>query len=394
MLKNIAKIFSSHIIVKAISLANIALVLLFLSVKSFGDYSYLFLLLNLVAVIIDPFLSAYLIDSKTFDFKKYNFGILAISFLLAPIFYFLIKLINNNLSLLLFILFSVTYFISAILKSYLNLKERYFNYGVVDIVRQLSVLLTTVYFFYVIKSNNYLKLLELNYSVTFIAMVMVLIIFLKKKEIEFKLSFSKIKKLTVSSKFLIFYTAIIPIFTFIDSYFVDTFLTEEDLGIYSFSLKVYNISLMLVVPIFTVLNIKQIEVAKKDDYEVFVSKRFKKVLLFSLVFFLIALIFNFIITNFIYNEYLASFWNTNILMLGSFITYVTLPFSFLIAYRKYKHLFTLGILAIFFNVLINYFFIEKHGMIIAAFSTFIAQVIINLGAAILSYILLKKKGEN
>ena len=120
MIKNIAKILTSHIIVKTIGLANIAFVLFFLSIKDFGDYSYLFLMLNLVAIIIDPFLSAYLIDSKTFDFNKYNFGIIIIGLLLSPFFYFLVKIINNNLSILLFVLFTGTYFFSAILKSYLN----------------------------------------------------------------------------------------------------------------------------------------------------------------------------------------------------------------------------------------------------------------------------------
>jgi O-antigen/teichoic acid export membrane protein len=395
MIKNIAKILTSHIIVKTIGIANIAFVLFFLSIKDFGDYSYLFLMLNLVAIIIDPFLSAYLIDSKTFDFNKYNFGIIIIGLLLSPFFYFLVKIINNNLSILLFVLFTGTYFFSAILKSYLNLKERYINYGLIDITRQLTVFCTTIFYFFILKSNDYLKLLELNYLVSFLAMIILYLIFLKRNEIEFNFNVSKFKKLTYASKFFIFYTAIIPLFTFIDSFFVDSYLTEEDLGIYSFSLKIYNISLMLVVPIFTVLNIKQIEIAKENNYLAFVQNKFKKVFLFSTIIFIGAIFFNWIITSFIYLEYKSSFWISNILMFGSYVTYLTLPFSFLIAYRKYKHLFFLGIIAILFNIVINYFFIEKNGMFIVAFSTFFSQLIINLGAAVFSYFLLSNyKNEN
>jgi len=395
MFKNIAKIFTSHIVVKTIGLANIAFVLFFLSVKDFGEYSYLFLLLNLVAVIIDPLLSAYLVDSITLNYKKYNFGILIISLILTPFFYFFINFFYNKLSVTLFILFSATYFISAILKSYLNSKERYYNYGIVDVVRQLSVFCTTVFFFYFLNSNSYIELLEFNYLVSFIGMILIAIIFLKKEEIEFIINFSRLKKQTFQSKFLIFYTALIPFISFIDSYFVDAYLTKDDLGIYSFSLKVYNISLMLVVPIFTVLNIKQIEIAKEGNYMLFVKKSFKKVIFFSSMIFLVTLLFNWLITNYIYLEYKSSFWNTNILLFGSFITYITLPFSFLIAYRKYRYLFALGIIAVLFNILFNYFFIEKYGMLVASFSTFLCQIIINLGAAIISFFLLRNsKNEN
>ena len=395
MFKNIFKILSSHIVVKSLGLVNIAIVLFFLSVEDFGNYSYSLLLLNLIAVIVDPFLSSYLVDYKTFNYKKFNFGILILSIILSPAFYFIISYLNKDLNLIICMLFTATFLVGTSLKSYLNVKERYYSYGIVDIIRQLGIFFTTIIFFYILDSNNYIELLEFNYLVTFLAMISIAIVFLKKEEIEFNINFTRLKNQTIQSKFLIFYTALVPFISFIDSYFVDAYLTEEDLGIYSFSLKIYNISLMLVVPIFTVLNIKQIEIAKENNYLTFISKNFKKVILFSVVIFLGTFLFNWIITNYIYLEYKSSFWNTNILMFGSFITYITLPFSFLIAYRKYKYLFTLGVLAILFNIIINYFFIEKYGMMIAAFSTLLSQLIINFGAAFLSYILLRNnKNEN
>jgi len=130
---------------------------------------------------------------------------------------------------------------------------------------------------------------------------------------------------------------------------------------------------------------------KKKGIISFLKKNFKKVLGFSTVIFLLALIANLIITDFIFTDYRESFWSTTILLCGSFITYISLPFSFLIAYRKYKQLFLLGVLAISTNILINYFFINEYGILIAAFATFLSQLIINLGAAILSYIILHKR---
>ena len=80
-------------------------------------------------------------------------------------------------------------------------------------------------------------------------MIVLFVLMIKKQEISLDIRFLKLKKIVSESKFLIFYTTVILLVTFIDSYFVELFLTKQDLGIYSFSLKIYNISLMLVVPI-------------------------------------------------------------------------------------------------------------------------------------------------
>ena len=389
MLKNIIKIFTSHLIVKAIGILNIVIVLLYFSIENFGNYSFTLLVLNLFSITVDPILSSYLVDYKVFNYNRYNFGILVITLFLGVLSYFLIDALILNIPIVLFILFSLTYVVSASLKSYLNIKDRYYNYGIVDVVRQLCILATTVIYFYGLKYNDYLQLLELNYLISSIAMILLAILFLKKAEIEFSLQFQKLKKLLFNSKFLIFYIAIVPLITFIDSYFVESFLTEEDLGMYSFSIKIYSISLMLVVPIFTILNIKQIEIAKENNYLNFIRGNFKKTGSLSLVILVLSILFNWVLVNSVYTIYRESFWITNILILGSFITYISLPFSFLIAYRKYKYLFGLGVLAILLNIFINYFFIAKYGMIVAAISTFISQFIINFGAAIFSYYLLK-----
>jgi O-antigen/teichoic acid export membrane protein len=281
--------------------------------------------------------------------------------------------------------------ISAGLKSYLNIKERYYDYGIVDLARQFSIFLTSVIYFYTLNSNNYIELLEFNYLFSSMIMIFLAFVFIKKNEVELSLSINKLKNLVFKSKFLIFYTSLIPVLIFIDSYFVDSYLTEEDLGIYSFSIKIYNISLMLVVPIFTVLNIRQIEIAKEDNYLSFTKENLNKIILFSVVILFLSIFLNWVLVNYLFIDYRESFWITNLLILASFITYITLPFSFLIAYRKYKHLFFLGVIGVSVNIGLNFLLIQKYGMIIAALSTFVSQLIINLGAAIFSYFLLKNK---
>lgn len=391
MLKSIAKIFSLHIVVKIIGLLTIALVLEFLSVNDFGKYSYFLVFLNLIAIIIDPFLSAYLVDSKTFNYKRYNLGIFLFSLILLPFFYAFTKLFNQEISFDIFILFCSTFLLSSMLKSFFNIREEFFKYGLIDVYRQLIIFLTTLFCFYFLKRNELFFLLKINYACTTLFLIILLPFYFKRSKAYIDLRFSVLKKLFVESKYLIFYTAIIPVFTYIDSYFIDRFLSEQDLGLYSFSLKVYNISLMLVIPIFTVLNIKQISIAKNKGYAQFLSKNIKKVIIFSILLFFCFFLTNYVLTNYIYLDYKSSFFNTTILLIGSFVAYLTIPFSFLIAYRKYKFLLFIALTAVFTNITLNYFFINTYGTTIVAISTALSQIIINLGAAVISYILLKEK---
>lgn len=390
MFKNIAKIFSSHILVKVIGLLNIAIILSFLEVFEFGLYSYYLVMLNLIAVIIDPFLSAYLVEYKLNNYKKYNVGIFTFSILLLPLFYVILR-VNFEIDLSIFLWFSFSFILSGIIKSFLNVNERFFKYGLVDVFRQMSILLSTIVCFYFLEKNYYLFLLKVNYISATIVLIMILPFFIKTNEVFLDLKLKTLKRLFQKSKFLIFYTALIPVIGYIDSYFVEKYLTENDLGMYSFSLKVYSISLMLIIPIFTVLNIKQIEIAKEKKYTVFLKENIKKVITYALIILIIAFTANYLISHYFYPVYRASFLDSSILLFGAFITYVSMPFSFLIAYKKYKWLFLLSILALISNIVINALFITKYGTIIAALSTFLSQIIINLGAAIVSYYILEKE---
>ena len=172
MLKNIIKIFTSHLIVKAIGILNIVIVLLFFSVENFGNYSFTILVLNLFAITVDPILSSYLVDYKFFNYDRYNFGILIITLFLGVLSYLLLDVLILNIPIVLFILFSITYAISASLKSYLNIKDRYYNYGIVDVVRQCCILITTIIYFYGFNYNEALELLEFNYLISSIAMIL------------------------------------------------------------------------------------------------------------------------------------------------------------------------------------------------------------------------------
>lgn len=385
MFKSISKIFSSHIVVKIIGLANIAVTLNFLTVDDFGEYSYYLVLLQLVSITCDPFFSSYLQDFRAFNYKKYNLGILVFPLILLPIFYFIELKLKHNFALTIFALFCFYYIFSAILKSFLNAKERYSEYGLVDVFRQLSIFISTIVVFYVLNSRDIILLLTINYIVALSVILILCFVLIKSEEISILPQILIIKKIIKESKYLILYATLIPFISFIDSYFVDSYLPKVDLGLYSFSLKIFNISILLIVPIQTVLNIKQIEIAKDKGYLTFLKKNIKKVFIFSTLLFFTAILLNWLIINYIYTEYKPSYWVTNILLCTSFFSYISLPFSFLLAYRKYNILFILAVFGILINILINYLFIKQYGIYAAAISTFVALTIINFGGAILSY---------
>lgn len=390
MFKNILKIFSSHIVVKALGLLNVVIIINALSLKNFGEYSYYLVTLGLITIIVNPIFSSYLIEFRINEFKKFNFGLLVVPLILITPFYFGISYLKNQVNFSIFILFSFTYILYAVLKYYLNVKEKYFEYGIVDITLQLIILVSSIIVIYAYQSNDFIFLLFFTYSATFTSSIILYFILVKRKDFEFSIDYNRIKTLVLKSKYFIFYSVITPFIAFIDSYFIDNYLLESELGYYSFSLKLFNISMMLIVPITTVLNIEQIKIAKQDNYWVFVNDNFKKVLSLASVFFIAAVLVNIIVLWFVFPEYKPSFWTTNVLLATSFIIYLCLPFSFLMAYKKYKQLFKLALTAIVIDIIINFLFIEQFGVIASAFATFFAYFIINFGGAIMSFVLLKK----
>jgi len=390
MFKNILKIFSSHIVVKALGLLNVVIIINALSLNNFGEYSYYIVTLGLITIIVNPIFSSYLIEFRINEYKKFNFGLLVVPLILITPFYFGISYLKNQVNFSIFILFSFTYILYAVLKYYLNVKEKYFEYGIVDITLQLIILVSSIIVIYTYQSNDFIFLLFFTYSATFTSSIFLYFILVKRKDFEFSIDYNRIKTLVLKSKYFIFYSVITPFIAFIDSYFIDNYLLESELGYYSFSLKLFNISIMLIVPITTVLNIEQIKIAKQDNYWAFVNDNFKKVLSLASVFFIAAVLVNIIVLWFVFPEYKPSFWTTNVLLATSFIIYLCLPFSFLMAYKKYKQLFKLALIAIVIDIIINFLFIEQFGVIASAFATFFAYFIINFGGAIMSFVLLKK----
>jgi O-antigen/teichoic acid export membrane protein len=134
----------------------------------------------------------------------------------------------------------------------------------------------------------------------------------------------------------------------------------------------------------TVLRIRQIDIVRRADYRVFFTRNIKKVLISSCAFYIVLLAGAFFLTHFVFPEYKASTTSTNILLTTAFISYLTIPFSFLQAFRKYRTVFILSLISLALNITINHYFTPSFGINAAAFSNMISFSFINIMGMLIS----------
>jgi O-antigen/teichoic acid export membrane protein len=178
--------------------------------------------------------------------------------------------------------------------------------------------------------------------------------------------------------------------SFIGMYFVEKYIDNYELGLYAFSLKIYAVSMIGLAPMLTVLRIRQIDIARESEFKAFFKRNIKKVTWFASGFYALSLIGTLILTYIFFQEYKSSIAATVILVSTSFFSYLTIPFSFLMAFRKYKIVFLLSLISLFLNISINYFFIPMYGIVAAATSHFISFSMINVSGAVCTILIFAK----
>ncbi len=390
MIKNILLILSSDLISKLIGVLSIFMLAKLLSVGEFGRYNYIIMVLTLYAIAIKPFATAYMRDFKFHGYKNYDlsYNIFSIILLvpLGLIFYYIL----DTVSVFLIFLFAFHQLLIINLLTYLNAFEMYKQYAFLNFLQNFVTLfiVSFFYFFYLNSDTGVEQILIVIYSSILLAYAFAA----KKlfKNIIFNINIKNNILFFKSSVFLIGYTMIMPLTGFMDMYFIDNYLSEYDLGLYAFSLKIFAIALVGLSPLLTVLRIKQIDRLKEKNVLEYVSKNFIKVFLSAFAFSVIIIIGAYILTTSFFIEYNESLLATYILIATAFVSYVTIPFSFLMAARRYKEVFVIGVIALMINFIVNFYFIEQFGILAAATSTFLAHSFINITFFILSMIYFKK----
>lgn len=392
MLLNILKILFSDGICRGLNFLVTLVLVSHLSVADFGIYNYILVIVGLSALTFDPMFSAYSRDFKFFEYERYNMGLIVIALIFAIPFYLILDKFVYAMPFTLFAVLYLPLLLSSNIKTYLNVYGKYNRYSIANMLQNFAVLITTLIFVFFVRQFNITSLLYCGYLfATFVVIIFSIFCLKNNKSLEFDLSLKKIYEFTMGSIYLFFYGATLPIISFLDLYFVNKYLNSYDLGIYSFSLKVYTIALIGLSPMLTVFRLHFIDIFKNNNVRSHIKRNFLNVLFIAFLLLCLSLVGNYLLVNIIFTKYIKSFWPTNILLFSAFFSYVLVPFIFLAAARRYKQMFCLGILGLLANISINICFIRKFGLIVPSISVLVAQGIMNGGAFIVTYVLFVRK---
>lgn len=393
MINNLVTVFSGSILERAIAMVSMFVLAKILSVSEFGDYNYIIRIVALLSVVVEPFANTYLRDYRFFDYKKYNCSYIFVSVILSFLFYIFVCLFVRVIPLYVFIPFCLNLILLSLFKSYTNVHEQYRLYSSILVLQQFGILLSIFIYFYVLSLNDIFLLISITYTIASIFILIFVIRFVEIQQISFRFSLFDFIKLFEDSFYLVLYWSILPIISFLDMYYVEKFLTGHDLGLYSFSLKLFAISLVALPPMLTVLRIHQIDIFKSNNIIKFIREKLKYVILFSALAYICSIIGSYLLTFYFFPKYSESYGATVVLISTSFISYLVLPFSFLMAMRKYKLVFINSIIALFLTVSINYFFIPIYGIIAAGASTFVAHSFMNISGLLWGIYYITKKTD-
>jgi O-antigen/teichoic acid export membrane protein len=391
VIRNITQVFAGDIFAKIIALLSVLIMAKFLSVGEFGRYNYIFYLLSLVSIISEPFFNSYLRDFRYYKYPKFDMGIVLIPLLLLPLFLIGLKGVRSDVSIIAVILFSLYFIILSLLRIYLNVYESYKKYNFINILNQFGILVGILLVIFILKIYSAYYIILVAYSIGFVTVFVAGFCFIEKNKVEYKPCVKQQAANFWSSKYLVLYISIIPIINFVDLFFVEKYLNPVDVGFYSFALRIFAIGISAVGALITVLTIQKIDITRKGNSLNYIRVHWKKVFLFSLLFFIGMVVGSLILIYCFLPEYSPAIPSVMLLLLCASCSYMFIPFSFLQPLRKYREIFFLSIVALGVDIAINYFFTRSYGLIAASIATFSAHFIINGGNFWWSYVSLRKK---
>lgn len=385
MIKSVVTVLKGDVLGKILAAALAFMLARKLSVEDFGVYNYMLRMLALAGVAVSPFPNIYLRDHRYFRFEKYNFSYVWLSALLAAPFFLVLSGLVYEVPPGVFAAYYACLVLREAGRSYFNVYEEYKKFSLVYVLEETALLAAAAVLIFALGVTSPARLVFWTHSAALAMLSAFLLKNMDAGKISFGAGLSFLKKTYADSVYLLLYWSAMPLLAFMDMFFVERFLDNHQLGLYAFSLKIYGVSLIGLAPMLTVLRIRQIDVARDFRYMEFFRRNVKKVLLFSSGFYVLGLAGTFLVTLGFFREYAGSVWASAVLVSASFASYLTIPFAFLMACRKYALIFGLSLAALAVNFLINYFFVPVYGIMAAAASTFAAQLILNGSGAFLSY---------
>lgn len=374
------KLVSSQFLAKVVGLFTTFLLINKLPVEDYGLYQFYLVTLTLSTAIINPVLSAYSRDFYAFSYSEYDFKFLTIPIIILPfLLYFFV--ISYDISLSLVLIFTSYILLQVNIISFTNVRKRFTASSIYSALDAIFILLGV--FIYINFSQSSTEHVEefLESVYTFpLGLSVIMLFYLVKTDknifsfsIDFKFSYNLIR----DSRYLIFYLSSLPLINYISLWFIKSYLSETELGEFSFAMKMYAISLFFLPSIISILKTKQIDVVKSNCYRQYHERYFKIISALSVLFvILISIVFFYVKDEFFY-EYRETYFYIFVLFISSGLSYILLPFSFLIPMRRYKDVFYISLITVITCLLFNWMFISEIGLWAPVLSTLISQFIIN-----------------
>lgn len=372
--KSILQVASGEFIGKSLALGITFVLAKMLSVTDFGTYNFLLSKIALLSIIPVTYSNAYLQKSRLGDNIIFERSIFYEAIVLQIGLVLIVSIFTEFSSIVLIGTIGFTLF--ALLRVFYNLQERYIRYGLVTVLQQVGALLGTILFLLFWRSPSAEILLFGN---IFVGILLVLVFFnvdtiATTKSVRGRFSFGLLREY----KLFILYYLFMNAFSFSDQYFVRELLGMEELGLYSFSLKMYNISMFGIGPLLAVIRIRQIDLVKKSsNIKQFLKAHQKRVFALSMILGCCLYIGFQILVEFIFQDYRHSLNSTNILLLSSMISYNLLPFSFLLAQKRFKLIVVISAISLVLNIILNIQLIPFFGMLGAACATLVGHLFLN-----------------
>jgi O-antigen/teichoic acid export membrane protein len=274
--------------------------------------------------------------------------------------------------------------LNKLAQSFFQAKNEFRKSGIVTNFKNVSLLIFLVFTFLILKKTNATiasVITALSALVAFVAASFW--IFKENNSIGLHFSASLLKKLISESKWLILYLIFQSFFSSVCIVILNAYGTQIDVANFGVANKYYNLLLMFLTSLQTVLRVKTCQKEMVDSAEKrreFSVNWLKKVWPLAGSVCLVAVLSAGVILPFLNGDgYAPSITVFRVLMLSVFFGYVFSPnTSIMIAAKRHKLLFFLAVGCCVIGAAICYFLLPVLGVVAAAISITISNLLLNL----------------
>ena len=264
------------------------------------------------------------------------------------------------------------------MSGFLTVKGKFKKYGNFFFVFPNLLIIVSILIVYLLKLKEYYLIAGYIVSYGIFGMILLANLLKEKKILQKKINYKYILNLStpmmISSAFLF-------ISNWTDVFMLGAMVSESELGIYNVAFKLGTLALIVIATVNTVLSPRVSELYtqnKIDQIKIEVQKATRMItyIAFPLVFILI--VFRKFILSFFGSEFVNGELALAIIALGMLINAMSGSVAVVLNMTKHqKHLRNFTLFSVLINIILNFFLIQKYGILGAAIASLISNVFLN-----------------